>query len=351
MQDATPAGNVRKGRFWLYAPFVLLLLVAVAWSIAWFVIRARTQETLDAWLAAEARDGRQWACTDRQIQGFPFRIELTCDALTLRHGPVTASFGRTEAVAQVYQPRRVILGVAGPLRVSDGTATVQAAWDLLQASVHASQTGLQRLSVAAKAPKLAVMGLGPGEIASSAESMELHVRPNPSRTAESAYDVATSIRQARIPLIDAILDGAEATDLAADVTVTKIADYGGRPIAEELERWRAADGSLEILMMSLAKGSRHLEAKGALRIDEAHRPAGRLDVAAAGLGGLLNDLTGGGIGGNLLGALLGQNRPAAANRPGGTKPQLSPLPPLRFENGLVALGPFVIPDVRLKPLY
>ena len=46
-------------------------------------------------------------------------------------------------------PERVIVEVAGPLRVTDGTVTVDGSWDLLQASINASQTGLQRLSLAA----------------------------------------------------------------------------------------------------------------------------------------------------------------------------------------------------------
>jgi hypothetical protein len=46
MDEAIPAGNVRRSRFWLYTPFVLLLLAAIAWSAAWFVIRNRAGEAL-----------------------------------------------------------------------------------------------------------------------------------------------------------------------------------------------------------------------------------------------------------------------------------------------------------------
>src|SRR5829696_4985740 len=134
MDQAAPAGHVRRSRFWLYTPFILLLLLA----IAWFVIRNRTAEALDGWIAAEARAGREWTCVERTIAGYPFRIEVICNALDLKRGAVTASFGRTEAVAQVYQPRRIITEVAGPLKVTDGTVTVQGSWDLLQGSINTS---------------------------------------------------------------------------------------------------------------------------------------------------------------------------------------------------------------------
>jgi hypothetical protein len=341
--------NKRYSRFWLYTPFVLLLLVAIAWSVAWFLIRNRAAETLDAWLETEARNGRQWTCANRTIVGYPFRIEVVCDTLALKQGAVNASFGRTEAIAQVYQPRLVIAEIAGPLRVSDGKVTVQGQWDLLQASIHASQTGLQRLSLAATAPKLTVTGLLPQEIATSGQHLELHLRPNPSRAAEKAYDAALEVRQAIIPALDALIGGAEPTDLNADATVTQATGFQGRPLSQELDRWRSAGGTLDILMLSAAKGQRRVEAKGTLNLDEMHRPAGQLSLAAAGLDGLIGNITGNRTGGALLGALLGQNPRAQGGN--NAKPQLAQLPPLTLNNGFLAMGPFVIPNVKLPPLY
>jgi hypothetical protein len=348
MDEAVPAGNVRRSRFWLYTPFLLLLLAAIAWSAAWFVIRNRAGEALDAWLQAEARGGRQWTCQDRRIGGYPFRIEIACNALDLKQGAVTASFGRVEAVAQIYQPRRVIAEIEGPLRATDGRVNLQGQWDLLQASIHLRPGGLQRASVAARAPRVTLAGLTPNEIATSGQSLELHLRPNPSRAAERAYDGAFSIRQARVPALDNLVGGAEPTDLDGDLTLTQAEGFRGRPAAVELERWRTAGGQIDILMLSVAKGPRRMEAKGNLRLDEAHRPVGQLNAAAAGLDGLIGNVTGNRTGGALLGALLGQGSRAPAE---GAKPQLTPLPPLRLEGGFLSLGPFVIPNVRLQPLY
>jgi len=348
MDEAAPAGTARHSRFWLYTPFVLLLLIAVAWSVAWFVIRGRAAGALDGWLAAEARAGRQWTCQDRTIAGYPFRIEIVCGALGLKQGPVTASFGRVEAVAQVYQPRLVIAEIQGPLNVTDGTVTVQGSWDLLQSSVNLGQSGLQRLSVVAEAPKVTVAGLPAGALATSGRHLELHVRPNPSRSGEKAYDAALSVKQANVPLLDALVGGAEPTDLDSDFTITQAEGFRGRPVAQELERWRSAGGKLDILMLSLAKGPRRVEAKGELRLDETHRPEGQLSLAAAGLDGLLDKVMGR-RNGALLSALLGQGG-APSGQPG-ARPVLSPLPPIRLENGRLAFGPFVVPNVALPPVY
>jgi hypothetical protein len=152
--------------------------------------------------------------------------------------------------------------------------------------------------------------------------------------------------QARIPALDALLGGAEPANLQLDVTATRAHGVRGRPIAEEVERWREADGRLKVLLLSLAKGPRRLEARGELRLDEMRRPAGELAVAAAGIEGLIGAATGSRLGGSLFG---GPSGPAPPSAPAGQN--LVPLPPLRLENGRLALGPFVLPNVRLPPLY
>jgi len=346
----TPAENGRSSRFWLYTPFVLLLLVAVAWSIAWFVIRSRTSDSIDTWFGLEAKAGRQWTCQDRSVGGFPFRMEVTCSALNLTHGAVKASFGRVESVAQVYQPRFVITEVEGPFRWTDGTVAVEARWDLLQTSVHATNTGLQRLSTVAQNPAVTVTGVTPDPIAVTGSEMEFHVRPDPTRSQDKAYDLAFSVDKARLPLLDNLIGGAEPTDLRADLTVTQAEGFRGRPMAEELERWRSDGGRLAVEMLSLSKGARRVEAKGELGLDDQHRPSGLLNVSAAGLDGILGSVMGNRTGGALLGALLGGARPSGnATKPG--QPALTPLPPLRLDNGVLALGPFVIPSVKLPAIY
>jgi hypothetical protein len=353
--------RARQGRFWLYAPFALLLLVVIAWSVAWFMIRNRTDAALDTMLANEKRAGRQWTCADRSVGGFPFRIDVVCSSLTLQRGDVSASFGRVEAVAQVYQPRHVITEVAGPLRFTDGIVTIDGTWRLLETSVRSSPVGFERISLAAEEPNLRIVGAAPTEITFASQALEAHVRPDPGRIqAEGAYDVAVSASQARLPALDAFVGSAEPTDLQIDLTATQAQGFRGRPVVTEIERWRMAGGKLEVLRLAAAKGERRVEAKGEFSLDEMHRPVGQVQGAASGLDGLISKLTGGQAGGNLLSALLGQGprrgsgNPAA---PGGSavpapgQPALSPLPPLRLDNGRILLGPFAVPGLRLPALY
>lgn len=342
------AAATRRSRFWLYAPFVLLALVAVAWSMAWTVIRNRTSDGLDRWLAAEARAGRQWTCQDRQVGGYPFRIEVACAALTLQRGTVSASLGRVQSVAQVYQPGHVITEIAGPLRATDGAITLEGTWRLLETSLRGSTRGFERASLVAEGARLQIAGASPEPLALASERFEAHLRPNPSRAAEHAFDAAISASEATLPILDNLLGGGEPANLQLDVTATEAQGFRGRPVVEEIERWRQANGRLDVLQFSLAKGPRRLEAKGALRLDDLRRPSGEFAVAAAGLEGLISSLTGNRVGGNLIGALLGQgSRPPQP----GSGPSLAPLPPVRLAEGRVLFGPFAVPGLRLAPLY
>jgi hypothetical protein len=337
----------RPSRFWLYTPFVLLAVLAIAWTAAWFVIRGRVADGIDGWLAAEAGAGRQWTCAERAIDGYPFRIELSCAELRWQSEGSSGTLGPVEAVAQVYQPRHVIVLVGGPLRFSGGAVTAAAEWRLLEASIRIGRDGLQRASVIAQAPQVRLAGL-PGDLALSSESLNLHLRPSPTRAAEGAVDIAANATGARVPALDALAGGAEPANLQLDLTATETDAFAQGFDPDQAEAWREAGGRIDLLLLSIAKGARRLEAKGSLRLDDQHRPAGQLTLAGAGLDDLIANLTGNRSGG-LLGALLGQA--AKAQNPGAGPQALAPLPPVRLDNGRVALGPFTVPNARLPALY
>jgi hypothetical protein len=340
------AADRRPSRFWLYTPFVLLVLLAVAWSAAWFLIRGRVEAGLDAWLAAEAAAGRQWTCTDRTIEGYPFRIEISCAELRLQGEGPAGSFGPVEAVAQVYQPRHAIVVIGGPLRLTERGVAAAAEWRRLEASVRIAGGGLRRASLVAQAPSLRITGL-PEDLVLSSDTLSLHLRPNPTRGAEGAVDIAASATGARVPRLDALAGGPEPANLQIDLTATQSGAFADGVGVGEVERWREAGGRIDLLLLSVAKGGRRLEAKGTLRLDDQHRPAGQLTLAGTGLDDLIANLTGGRSGG-LLGALLGQSPAAKSPAPGAA---LTPLPPVRLDNGRVALGPFTVPNARLPALY
>jgi hypothetical protein len=358
MRDQRPALPQRRSRFWLLAPFVLLALLAAGWSAAWFFIRDEAARRPHAWVAREAAQGRQWLCANRSLAGFPFRIELGCDSLALQRPDMRLSLGPVRAVAQVYTPWHVIVQAVGPLRAEGGTIGVSGEWTSLEASIRADNGRFQRASVVLEGSSLRLTGLPAGDLTLASQRFETHLRPNPARANEGAYDWNATAAQARIPPLDEFVGSAEPSDLDLRLVATQVRDPLARPVPSEIERWREAGGRIEVPLLAVTKGARRIEAKGELGLDPEHRLQGRFDLAAAGLEELVNRILGNRlgitIGGNLLGALTGQPPASLRQAPsfGQAAPgPLRPLPPLRLEGGRVLLGPLAVPGIRLLPLY
>lgn len=350
-----PAATVarRRSRFWLYAPYVLLALLAAGWSGVWIFARAKVDAGLDAGIAREARAGRSWTCQDRSIGGFPFRIELRCAGLTLvstRWGDeVKISTGPALAVGQVASPGHIILQMTGPLvaTLPEGRRA-EAGWKLFEASLRLSGLAFERFSLALAEP--AVKVFVPGQAAAEtwrADTLEAHLRPDPQRFAsEETVELALTAKGGVLPALDALLGGAETADLELQASLSRSLQFRRGFNPDALEGWRRAGGALGITRLALNKGPARLEATGRIGLDEGHRPSGQADAAVAGIERVAGIRVGGLTAG--LGSLLGR-RPAAPEN--NAAAGLTPLPPLVLREGRVYLGPLRLPLQPLAPLY
>jgi hypothetical protein len=340
----------RRSRFWLFAPFVLLALVIVGWTAAWFVIRGEVEKRLDARLAAEAAAGRRWECPERAVGGFPFRIEVRCARVAFAGPALAFTAGPLRTVTQVYQPRHTIVDFDGPLRLTAGEAVTEATWSDLKASLQLKSGGFERVSLAAEGVSLRVTGLPAGEVAGTARRFEAHLRPDPARpAADNAVEVAATLSGAAVPLLNLVLGGAETVDAELRAGVTQ-ARPGRGTLRDRVEGWREAGGRLAIASFTASQGPRRIEASGDLGLDALHRPAGHLDLAAAGIADLLTQLVGPLPGGGAFEALQGR-LPGMGRRETPADPKLRRLPRLTFADGRLHVGPLPVPRVRLQPLY
>ncbi len=356
-----PADRPRR-RIGLFLPYILLAALVVVWSVGWFLIRARAQSEMDGWLAQEAKAGRQWTCADRSITGYPFRLELRCASLRFARSDGSFSLGPLTVVVQVYDPRLVLLEASGPFRVEQGDLSADVTWSSLEASFHAASDGFSRASLVVDAPKGVVNTPDPGPIDFAANHLELHARPTPGRFAtDGAVDVSLRLAKAAVPRLDALAGSPDPADIDLDTTIEQAAVLRTGTVARELETWRQAGGRLDVTRLSIAKGERRLQAKGAVGLDAAHRPEGRFDLRAVGLEALVGQVMGqrygadkGALIGNLVGQFLGGLRRKeegdAATAENGAD-ALKPLPTLKLGDGRLMLGPFAVPNVALPPLY
>ena len=356
-----PTDRPRR-RIGLFLPYILLGILVLAWTIGWFLIRARAVSEMDAWLAQEAQAGRQWTCADRSITGFPFRLELRCASVRFSRSDGSFSLGPITAVVQIYDPRHALLEAAGPFRVEQGDLSANVAWTSLEASFHAASDGFSRASVVLDGPKGVVNTPDPGPIEFAARHLELHARPTPGRFAtDGAVDVSLRLAQGAVPRLDALAGSPDPADIDLDTTIEQAAVLRTGTVARELETWRQAGGRLDVTRLSIAKGERRLQARGAVGLDAAHRPEGRFDLRAVGLEALVGQVMGqrfgadkGALIGNLVGQFLGglrRREEGDAETAEAGADALKPLPTLKLGDGRLMLGPFAVPNVVLPALY
>lgn len=337
----------RRSRLGLYAPFILLILLAAGWSGFWFYVHGRTVAEIDRTLAREAERGRTWTCNNRSVGGFPFRIEVRCASLALtstRWGDaVRVETGPALAVGQIYSPGLVILEATSPARVSlpEGRS-LDLTWKQLDASL--AWRDPQRFALVAAEPNATLTVPGQANENWRAAALEVHLRRNPDRPAtDQAVDIALSAKGTVLPVIDALLGTTDTgtIDLQATLTQSDAFRQGFNPDA--LESWRNGNGVLDVTRLAATKGAARIDGSGQLRLDPTHHVGGDLQLAAAGIeqiGGVrIGNLLGG------LGGLLGGRGNASA------PPGLTPLPPVSLREGRVFLGPIRLPLKPLLPLY
>jgi len=349
-QNLPHGSSSRRGFRWgLYLPLILLALVVVGWSAFWFVARSLVGHGIDQAMAeARARDD-VWTCAERSISGYPFRIEVRCQDVTLARnstiGVVRLSSGPLVAIGQPHTPNHVIVQGAGPLRVqlADGQR-IEVRWDLAEASRRTRSGQLERLSLDVRKPAFSLTRPDGTVSTYVARQFEGHVRRNPARPeVDKAEDLFVRIAQMSAGDLDALLGDANPADIDVQATTTQadLLAKGLTPAA--LEAWRLASGKFDLTRFSLRKGLKLIEATGTFGLDDARRLEGRIEPAAANIDQFAGiRLRGGAM--DFASALSGRPQPAS---PDGARP----LPTIDIRGGRVGFGPIRLPLPPLQPLY
>jgi hypothetical protein len=340
-------------RLWIVSPLMALVLGAV-WCAGWWGIATATEAQIDAWLDQERALGRAWACSQREINGFPFQIAIRCETAKLvgdvNGQPVEGGVSALRAVAQLYRPNQINAEAVAPFTFRDaGGGNLNLDWASLRATIVGNPTAFGRLALEAEQLTARVSPAVWGETAGKATRAQVDIRPLSDSPIETkAYDLSIRLEN----IVIASLDAYAGSDLPANIALSGTlsqAEFAGKGTAtERLERWRQAGGKFDIAALALSKGSMHILAHGQLQLDELHRPSGHLDADLDGVEPLMIRL---GLPvtavrlGNLGSLLAGGNVGSKGASGPGEKIRLK----LTFDKGRLMVGPF--PILQLRPLY
>src|SRR5580765_8477321 len=280
-------------RIWLYGPFGLLLLLAILYSVFWRVEADMLAARLDRANGGEIVPGVVFAFAEKSIDGFTFSHQ----------GPEGQTAWRAEKLALhalTYGRPLYILEAAGlqsfeqpgePGTVPHVTFLTPA---IARASVILSQGKLARLDVDIWQPdgKDATQGADPARTFSAARA-QLHLLNASSNT----FDVAARIDAAHLgtgyrPALGGDIGLIELRGKLLKRDALDGLSGGAQSVFDATERWRQADGKLQVDKLALNWAAVKTELQGELGLDGLHRPQGALS-GSIDAGTLVSMLSGG----------------------------------------------------------
>lgn len=285
----------RRRRLWpVFVPSALLLLAAIGWSGFWFYAANQVDVQFKGWQEREAKSGRVYDCAKRDVGGFPFRFEVRCTdpviSLTAQTAqqfatktPLTAKLSQILAVAQIYDPTRVIAEFTGPVTLSETGQQpfATANWSLGHASAAGLPSVPKRISMEFNDPVVERLVAGIAAPFFKAKHLEWHVR-----LVEGELN--------NRPVIESVLrsEGASVQDvhpvLAAPfdetihVKLRGLNDFAPKPWPERFREIQANGGGIDVTESRIQQGDTIAVAAGTLSLTPSGHLDGQLQMTIAG---------------------------------------------------------------------
>lgn len=370
------AKPIRRRRRW---PVLIVLLIVLAglWSTAWFYGAGVAERTIDGWKAREAQAGRLYACVSQTITGFPFGIQLRCAdtsaEFTANRPPLALKVKDMVVSAHVWRPTVLTTELVGPLTVAESgePVSIVANWREAQTKVHGLPASPESVSTTIEQPAVARAS---GESLFKADRFDLDGRlVSGSVYSNPVIEIVLKLAQASAPS----WHQAAAMPVNADITATLrgLKDFAPKPWPDRFRELQAAGGRIDIANARLQQRDTIALASGSLGLSPSGRLDGQLRLTVANLEAFLPTLG--------LDQMLSQEQASAqVNSAFGALDRLIPglgnvarknagpailagvnlmgqptelegkravMLPLRFDDGMVSLGPLKLGAV--PPLF
>jgi hypothetical protein len=341
----------RSNLFYLvFVPAAAVLAIAAGWSVFWYVKSHQAAAAVSKWMAHEAELGRSWACPNQKAGGFPFSIEISCDNLLFQGNvsgrTLTGTVRGFHAVAPLLRTDNILVRLEPPFSVttSDGALDVTMNWGEFYIELEGEPGAPQRLAMAGTELKL--QGRAGGTVPVDGGFKEFHSYVSlASDRHDNSYDFMFSLNDGSVPAVNDFLDTQLPLKVEFGGTISQAELGRAGTFSEFLEKWRSANGHIDVSTARLKSGGASFEATGGFDLDEQHRVKGRLDAAFAGFGKAFRQLNidpGLVAAGQALSGVLG-------GRGAGGIPGRFNLP-VSFSGGFLSIGP-VRTSIQLPPLY
>jgi hypothetical protein len=346
MSSEVPATRSRLHRYsWLIVLLVMLAMAPIGWSVFWYAKSRAAAAAVAEWMAQEARAGRKWSCPSRTISGFPYTVVIACENMAIQGEvlgqTVSGTLHGLRATSPLLRSDNVLVKLEPPFtaKTGSGNLDLSAQWSELLIEFEGTPSMIGQIALMGSEVKFSGEAFGTAATGSTFGDVNGLFARSPGRQ-DQAYDVIVSFHQAEIPVLNSFLDTNVPIALQFEGTITPGVPSGAASFADRLEKWRAANGKLDVTFASLTSGPVDFNAKGGLGLDSEHRVAGKLDGHFSGLENAFRKS-------NIAPAVpsLGQ---ALSGFLGGGKDGLKL--PIIFSGGFLQIGPLRT-GIAIPPLY
>jgi hypothetical protein len=282
----------RRRPLWrLFIMPILLVVAALGWSAFWFYSASQVDSASDAWRAREAKSGRVYDCAKRSVAGFPFRLEVRCDGVsvslssqTATQAPVTAKLGEILVVAQVYDPKLLIAEFTAPATIYDRgeQPSMTVNWRTARSSVVGLPGVPQRASIVFDDASIDRLNAAVQAPLARAKHIELHARlAEGSALDRPVIETVLKIERGSMQELHPLL--AEPFDADARTLLSGLKDFSPKPWPQRFREIQAAGGHVEIVQSRIQQGDLVAVAAGTLGLSAQGRLDGELQMTVAGI--------------------------------------------------------------------
>lgn len=283
MSVPDPTAPRKLSRLRIYVTFGIAIVAVIAWTGAWIWARGEVKARMDAGVAMLKQAGYEVAWKDRDIGGYPFRLNVTLTEAHIRDRSGWAlEAPKLEGQAFMHAPTTWILAtpsglafvrpIGGPVRVTGKT---------IRASLSHFQNTPPNLSFEGSGlifqPAAGAQPFG----LQAADHVEFHLRQAPSEVGDEA-GVWFSVKDGKAQLTGLLgrIAGEKPISIEWDGRMSKISAFRGRDWPDAVRNWTNAGGQMSVKRGGLTAGDAVIGANsGTLRVGTDGRLRGVLDVS------------------------------------------------------------------------
>ena len=279
-ETSIPVPRRRRGLRWLV---IIAVAIPLLWVGYWFAGRQIVITAFGNSAESLGAAGRDVACGNRALGGFPLRLDLDCGNLVFhdREAGTAITAARITATAPLYRPGRVDASITGPLTIEAPAhgLSLQASWEAATATMDAGFAGLNRATLAFDQVEI-VPGAGENRTPFTLIGAD---RATVSALPGAGNDYRFTLDANAIAINPESGDSPPPAALDAAVTALDMGGSLGTNPGRTIAAWLADGGELQVDRFDLTMGDATAGVTGRLRATAEGVLSGELNVRIVGL--------------------------------------------------------------------